>query len=407
MLPLIKLNFIISLISSFFPTPGYLYIQGVLALFQFSLIVYSLFSHKLSLKKVFNKYTITLTVVFIFALVGVLWAKDFNRWIVYLGTFFVGWIHSFSISILIEQKNFIPLLVKVILVCIVIQNLVGWYEVITGQYHFTSNIGNIEYSRIMRRPLSFFKNVNDYATFLLFSLTFLVSWKPNISRLKNIPPIIHRISRYLLVFSTTILIYLTQSRGIQLATVLLFAFHLYYKIPEGTTKKKVRNTILMASLFLITFLLVLFTPLDINSLEDGDSRRIYLILNGIEYLKDTFLVGTGAGSIPYYLENFQYFDVAHIRNIHNWWIEFLVMYGLLFFIVYVVYYMYATIKSYFYAKKYPNIFIKFTAHWSIVFIIGSMISSSLFTTIWVMLVHNIIFIVFEKYESDKSIRLFK
>lgn len=400
---LVKNIFIIALISSFFPTPGYLYMQVILAVIQFIVLSYNLFSKNINKNHIFNKYTIFLTILFFYAFLSLFWVKDVGRWIIYVGSFFVGWIHSFSISALFKEKKIMSQLVKIILIAIFIQNLVGWFEITTGLYFFTDNISNIAYSRIMSRPLSFFKNVNDYATFLLFGLSFLVSWQPRQDKFQNISNNIPMVFRLVMIVSTTFLIFFTQSRGIILSMIILFIYYLFINVRDPVKRVLTVNIFVVSALLLGSILLILYGSFSLDQLDSSDSDRIFLLLNGFEYLKDTFFFGIGAGSIPYYLENFQYFDVSHLRNIHSWWMEFLVMYGLFFFLVYVVYYVYITIKSHFYAIKQANIFLRFTATWSISFIIGSMISSSLFSTIWVFLIHNLMFVAIESQSENNII----
>ena len=78
-------------------------------------------------------------------------------------------------------------------------------------------------------------------------------------------------------------------------------------------------------------------------------ERLNLIRNGLHFLYSTFGFGVGAGNIEYWMANFPKYDVV-VLNIHSWWAEILVEYGIFVFAGYVSLYLgilYKLIRVYF------------------------------------------------------------
>jgi teichuronic acid biosynthesis protein TuaE len=85
--------------------------------------------------------------------------------------------------------------------------------------------------------------------------------------------------------------------------------------------------------------------LSLQSLSSGESQssrevRLLLIKNGLVFFRDSYFVGVGAGNSSWYLENKSPqpaidSDGTLKTNLHNWWIELLVNYGLAGFLAYV------------------------------------------------------------------------
>jgi len=74
-----------------------------------------------------------------------------------------------------------------------------------------------------------------------------------------------------------------------------------------------------------------------------------LIRNGLVFLSSTFGFGVGAGNIEYWMEHNPVYNTSSITNMHNWWIEILVAYGVIIFILYIV----------FFAKLFMNFYRKY------------------------------------------------
>lgn len=70
----------------------------------------------------------------------------------------------------------------------------------------------------------------------------------------------------------------------------------------------------------------------------GDTGRVNLWRNGLIFLGTTLGLGVGAGNIETWMADFPLLPTKNIVNMHNWWLEIMVAYGVLVFIAYLVAY---------------------------------------------------------------------
>lgn len=138
--------------------------------------------------------------------------------------------------------------------------------------------------------------------------------------------------------------------------------------------------------------------------------RINLIYNGFEVLKQHYLIGVGPGNMNYYMENYEVYPTKGISNMHNYWMEILLDYGVIIFAIFVFYYLKLTIemiKAYCCckSKKITAIYIGFL-FFICSFIVASISSSNNLTKEWLWLLVGIILafvnITTKKYENIKN-----
>ena len=80
--------------------------------------------------------------------------------------------------------------------------------------------------------------------------------------------------------------------------------------------------------------------------QGSDLTRLNLIKNGFIFLFETCGFGTGAGNIDYWMANYGVYYTGTIENIHNWWMEILTGYGIVIFIMYIVFYVKLFLSAY-------------------------------------------------------------
>ena len=73
--------------------------------------------------------------------------------------------------------------------------------------------------------------------------------------------------------------------------------------------------------------------------EHNPDVRKNLIKNGLYFTAQSAGFGVGAGNVEYYMEKYSIYPVGRTKNIHNWWVEILVNYGVFIFIGYVIMYI--------------------------------------------------------------------
>jgi len=74
--------------------------------------------------------------------------------------------------------------------------------------------------------------------------------------------------------------------------------------------------------------------------------RLNLIKNSLIFLVNSFGFGVGAGNVEYYMANFPVYETGSVLNVHNWWAEILVDYGIFIFVGYALLYLGLFIKLY-------------------------------------------------------------
>jgi len=372
-----------------------------LSLFRISLIIIAIYmileSFKSNIKISFkfkNNQDIIKKFYFIwlvYSLFSIGWVKDYYSWL--RAVFFIG-SGFFCITILSRylknEKDFMNVF-RIIFIMVVLHNLIGWGELLTGNYKFADLTRFDRYNQFannpsVRIPISMFGNPNDYATFLVIGafISYMVFLNSNSK--------ISKVSCILTIISSILLLFRTNSRANILGLVLgLLVFILFKYLGEVSIKK-----------IFIAFVIPIFSILNIHKLSNmvqlftnkvridfttgSDFIKLNLIRNGLYFLKETIGFGTGAGNIEYWMETRRVFPVGKIRNMHNWWMEILVGYGMIIFIGYIFVY-YKKFKVLYHSYK--NIDNKFIKNTSIgllsimgSFVVSSISSSSLLPSQW-------------------------
>lgn len=316
---------------------------------------------KLFRNKLSNYYTGFYVFWFVYAVISVVWSQDIVGWlksVFFIGT---GTLSILFITFFITKKKELIKLYFIVFLMIVMHNFIGWCEIIFGTYWFADlnkldKYGTFDNQPMTRIPISIYANQNDYATMLalgFFILLILFLYQKN-KYLKT--------SYLAVMFSSIYLIWRTQSRanllGLLLGIGVMFIVKFGPYIKEFLMIKSIQK--LVVTLGLLTAISLLFmdplqemilTILTDNRYANVDIskskyNRIYLLLNGLYFLLRTFGIGVGAGNIEYWMEYFSVFPTFGIVNIHNWWGEILVGYGILIFILYISMYFSMFIQLY-------------------------------------------------------------
>lgn len=336
---------------------------------------------------------------FMYSMFSLGWVKDYHSWL--RAIFFIGsgflciWIMSSYVK---SQKEF-KLLFIIMLFMITFHNIIGWSELLTGVYKFI-DISRIDlynqfsYNPLVRVPVSMMGNPNDYATLMICGvfisyITFMNS-KSKLVRLLSISSIC----------SSIILIIKTTSRANILALIVGIIIFIYIRFFKKINIRTMLLIILLPTiiliypLFLENIFQIISSKLQFSFDGGSDYIRLNLIKNGLNFLIATLGFGTGAGNIEYWMETKSLYYVGNIKNIHNWWMEILVGYGIFVFIGYIsVYYkiLKKIYKSYFYSS---DKFIKNTSLalfcYMVSFIISSISSSSNIPKEWLWMFWGVV-----------------
>ena len=294
-----------------------------------------------------TKYVSFFGVWLAYSILSVMWATSLSGWV--KGNYFIGigFLAILLIHLFIHTKADLLTLFKIVAGASLLHNVIGWTEILTGNYRFADlakldKYGTFTTQPGSRIPISIFANQNDYATLILASMFFVYL-------LLKVEKDYKRKSFYfVLLISSMYLIIRTDSRANLLALFLGVAFMVALKLKDLLSKRQIIGIATFG--FLVVVVGLLFVPafqqlgykvasllLDTTN-EQGDSNntRLNLIYNGFVFLAQTFGFGVGSGNIEYWMENNAYFNISTKYNMHNWWMEILTGYGILIFIGYVI-----------------------------------------------------------------------
>jgi teichuronic acid biosynthesis protein TuaE len=351
---------------------------------------------RLNFSIISDNYSIKFIFIWIlYSIFSLIWIKDVNGWI--RGFYFLssGFV---STLFLVSNINNMKIMTKALIIfsfMILIHNFIGWYEVITSNYIFLNNSDRVYSYSLNNYPVSMFNNTNNFASFLLVSVFVLLSIKDRLFYYSM------KILIIILIVSSCILIFYTGSRG---NIIGLFVGFLIYTLLLVMKNRNLFITLIIAlPILLILFLFGFFNPLilyfenslniNLNATSGSDFIRLNLIKNGIYFVIKTFGFGVGLGNIEFWIRNYAIFDVGGIENIHNWWFELITSFGILIFILYIVFYL-RMIFDFFkeFKKSSSNERNMYAALISLLFafIIGSISVSSVINSEWIWVLFGIL-----------------
>ncbi|MEK5444527.1 O-antigen ligase family protein [Fredinandcohnia sp. FSL W7-1320] len=334
--------------------PFSLFPYRVLFLFIAGISIIKIYLSKFSLTNdAFVKGILTFLLFWIvYAFISLLWVKDLTsgiKDIVFL-LFGIG-IIFIVVAYLVREKHYISfyyiwLLMAAFLLLIGLINHFLQIHLPVSRIYTAS-----AYQKTI--PTAVFTNENDYASFVTISVFLCLAFMNHYRRLVSV------LAGLGFIGISLYIIMVTSSRANLLAVMISFAFW-YLIIADKKTKISLLRLLVIAGpvVILIFFNRVLsilqkviheITSLNIGqaSAEGGSVEiRVNLLKNVLVFLQETFGFGVGAGNAEYYMQHFQVFNTYGDFNIHNWWAEILVNYGLLIFTIYVLIYLCLIYKLY-------------------------------------------------------------
>lgn len=277
----------------------------------------------------------------IVSIFSVAWSLDRAGWV--RGTFFVfiGTATVFLFRYALPRLSDLMLAFRLMAVVAIIHNFVGWYEVLTGNLLFLQV--STEYYIENQFAASTFGNTNNYATYLLVSITpLLISARASRSGWMKLIFVAGAASSALLILNS-------ESRANMIALVLWAAvtFLLQFRTKmRATAALLVLSATIAVALFIDTTAILHRLGFEgifnftFGNTYNSDGVRLNLILNGLHFVGETYGFGTGAGNIEYWMEHTAPYPTLGVANIHNWWIEILASFGIVVFLGYVAMFLY-------------------------------------------------------------------
>lgn len=433
-----KIFYFIVVFTSFFG-PAFLSIDlGPFALFPFRIFIIILWTFFilrsfLSPNSYLNIKNIKYELIFylfwvLYAIISLQWAlskADAIRHIIFL--FFGFSLILFSVKY-ITNISLLKKFYNIWFFAYIIMILIGYWEHLTGNHlsvsvynhdNLAENYSSTKIIRVLFCPTGVFRNPNDYATFLVFSIPFSLGF------LKYSKKYLLRILSLFSIISSIYFLIITSSRANIIAFLVEISFFLLV-LSDLKQKIKIFSIVLVIlsaviSLFPefitthITDIVYNFSLLskffDDNSLGSSGIRR-NLIKNCLDFVHRTWGFGVGAGNAEYWIANFSNFNTNGILNPHNWWIEIMTNYGIFIFVGYFFCYFIIFYNIYINRKKSDNKNICRISDALLTSLIGfpiaSVSSSSIisFKPQWLLFAFAIAFINVQKYNFNFKIKPF-
>jgi len=164
--------------------------------------------------------------------------------------------------------------------------------------------------------------------------------------------------------------------------------------------RKLLAGVLLLGLVIGGFLLF-FTDIITAVLTDPSTViRWNLVQTGLIYLREQPLIGLGAGSIVYLIENFPILYTNQYTVLHNWWVGLLVSHGVIFFVIYMMRYVwngYLMVRMALHRKN-PTAQMIFT--FFLAMIIAVMNPDSLFHSLWFWIIMNMLWTEIEELKEN-------
>ncbi|MGO4927790.1 O-antigen ligase family protein [Fundicoccus sp. Sow4_F4] len=355
------------------------------------IILLNIYINKKIPRGLFNSYTLLTFIWLMWGLLSYFWVVDYSAWTRYNNYIYLGFSYTILTSYVLSEKENLRGIFNIIIFSLIIHNIIGFFEIITGKYIFTSNDSISSLYSLLGYPTSFFYNTNDFATYLLLGIVVLVYYEPN----ENLSKVKLKAFNFIRITLIATSLYLTFASRIIVLTslgVIILAAYLNFN------NKNFKAILIPIIIVMFSYLIYLFTSnIDLlaRSLREDPSgnTRLILIKNGIDLLKITNFRGVGSGNLEYYLSSYQQYGVATINVLHNWWIEVLATYGAVFFFYYIAFILRKILIAYRIVLNTKNPSAKFCLTWLLAIIPGAMVSSSIFDEVWFWVINAIVFVL--------------
>lgn len=304
---------------------------------------------------------------FIYGLVSLTWAVSLNSGIKYMVFLSMMMLLAFSLPFFIHSEDHFWRTSRVLFWVFAAIVFFGVFESITLIHLPVSRA----YGKLSASVTSVFTNQNDLATCITIALPFIITALYMLSFRKK-----HKIFIYLTGVMALYVLLATGSRSNTFFALPLAVLVLIIGLPfvverAKLTKKNLGKALLaiVAALVIVNLMnFVFLSPeareqaktklsstfgfiLDIQkgswSVEDGETGiiegetgqsatvRKYLILNGLKFLQESHFMGVGAGNVEIHMDGAPKVNKV---NLHNWWAEVLVNFGVIIFVLYMALY---------------------------------------------------------------------
>jgi teichuronic acid biosynthesis protein TuaE len=282
-----------------------------------------------------------------YALLSITWAADKIAVLKNIIFLFTGVSIVFISVYYLYNLNYLKWLYYLLLFIFIAQLPIGIWEIITLNH--LQHSGMFEVTNVLESfmPSVFFRNPNDYACYIVLTIPMILAW------VHYYPKVIGRVLGIIIMVVGLFVLIMTVSRSCYIALLMGFAFWFIFLLPRKEKIKTLSIGVAICILIILAFpeqiKSSLFsvenakTSLSVITSQEDDTDSIgvrkNLIKNALYFTAQSAGFGVGAGNAEYYMENYKIYPVGNTTNVHNWWVEILLNYGVLIFVGYVILYV--------------------------------------------------------------------
>lgn len=292
-----------------------------------------------------RRFILFMVVWFVYSMATVFWCRDLSSWS--HGEYFIGlgiWSMLFFDMAGLKKEDFLDIL-KAIQLAVIAHNILGWYELLTHNYLFApaERLVSMRASR-QYYPITTMLNQNDLILVLIWGACISAYFVLTSKKQK------YKIINLMLFFSNIALGIATDSRagilGMIIAILILGGFILSKNqkicFVGGMIALVSLSAILLPQIYMELW--NKFQGIELLNFENpnvnSDAVRLNLIRNGLVFLKETFGFGVGTSNAEYWMANETVYNVRGFTNVHNWWAEILTNFGIIIFVLYIIFYIF-------------------------------------------------------------------
>lgn len=369
----------------------------------------------------FKPFLIFMVIWIIWEITTFVWASskiDVIRSFIFL---FQGFSIIFFTVYIFNNERKLELLYTFWVLLLIFMITIGVWENITSS-HLPASTVSLEFGYRpwqLNIPSAVYPNPNDFATYLCLSAPFMLVLINYCKRF------IHKLFVVIAVAAAFYLIVVTESRanmvGFSLIIIgwIILNFKHIRNLLSRDIYKLIIGVMLLAGLY-ISFMPVFgnenmslagkfineVKSLGLKSGNGSISVRSNLIRNGMVYLWNSGMIGVGGGNVEWHQKNNEIYPTYGITNIHNWWGELAVNFGIFIFVLYLIFYL-SMIKGMFVVYRNSNIRIyKIISEAALLALIGFPVacisSSSIFAEISVWLLYATPIALLTVYKSKEN-----
>lgn len=291
-----------------------------------------------------KKFGIFMLVWLIYAILSVIWAIDKTSAFKHVIFLVISFSMIVFTVVFIDTIEDLQIISVIWLVFLGLAIIIGISETVIGIHLPVSRFYERVNEYYKYTPTALFYNPNDFATFLSLSVPFLLSYFFFSKKF------IYRLLFFLSFIASLYVLYATRSRANFLALFLEIGYFTIVFFSLQVNRKEIYY-ILAGSLSVLLVIpkriLEIFSAVQHNlqsivtqaSSQVGSmGERMNLAVNGLMFLLSTWGFGVGAGNVEYWMMSKAQFETGNKVNIHNWFLEVLVNYGIFIFTGYLIFY---------------------------------------------------------------------